>query len=283
MKTYRYLISPTELHKNLRNPNYVIFDCRFDLLHPESGLLSYQKEHIHGARFADLNKDLASIPTAMSGNHPLPDWGKFNEFLSRNGVNSSKQIVVYDSVGGAYAVRLWWLLNVCGHNNVALLDGGFTVWSSMNLPMDANFENIAPSHFISENHLESVINITEMETIIKGEDILIIDARSPERFLGEVEPYYSIAGHIPGALNLCYQGNFDKSSQFLSKNELITKYKAFLSGRDPTKVVFYCGSGVTSLLNHFVMQMIGMKGSRVYIGSWSEWIKHHPNKIATGK
>lgn len=283
MKTYHYLISPSELLKNLGNPNYVIFDCRFDLIHPEFGLLDYQKEHIPGARFADLNNDLAGIPTNSSGNHPLPDWGKFTEFLSWNGVNSSKQIVVYDSVSGAYAVRLWWLLSICGHKNVALLDGGFTVWNSMHLPVDSNMENALPSHFNSEFHLESVVNLIEMQNAINEEDFLIIDARSPERFRGEVEPYYSIAGHIPGASNMFYQNNFDNNGMFQSKFQLFSQYKNLLCGKDPEKVIFYCGSGVTSLLNHFAMQMIGMKGSRVYIGSWSEWIKHHPDKIATGK
>ena len=283
MKTYRYLISPTELQKNLGNPNFVIFDCRFDLLHPESGLLEYQKEHIPGARFADLNTNLAGIPTDTSGNHPIPDLDKFNEFLSRNGVNSSKQIVVYDSVGGSYAVRLWWLINGCNHKKVAILDGGFTVWNSKHLPVDSNLENVLPSHFNSEFHLESVVYLTEMEGAIEEKDFLIIDARSPERFRGEVEPYYSIAGHIPGASNMFYQNNFDNNGMFQSKFQLFSQYKDLLCGKDPEKVIFYCGSGVTSLLNHFAMQMIGMKGSRVYIGSWSEWIKHHPDKIATGK
>lgn len=283
MRMYHFLIAASELNNNLGNPRLIIFDCRFDLLHPESGLLDYQKEHIPGARYADLNNDLAGSPTHTSGNHPLPDRDKFTEFLSRNGVNSSKQIVVYDSVGGAYAVRLWWLLIGYGHKNVAILDGGYTFWKSMNFSVDPNQEIVAPSNFHSGFNPDPVVNITEMENMINEEDFLIVDARSPERFRGEVEPYYSIAGHIPGSSNLFYQNNFDKSSRFLSKIELIAQYKTLISGRDPEKVIFYCGSGVTSLLNHFSMQMIGMKGSRVYIGSWSEWIKHHPDKIATGK
>ncbi len=283
MKTYRYLISPYDLQLNLNNPQFIIFDCRFDLLKPESGFMDFQAEHISGARYANLNMDLASTPTTDSGNHPLPNRNKFIEFLSQNGVDSSKQIVVYDSVGGAYAVRLWWLLNVFGHKKVAILDGGLSVWKSLNFPLDANLKDPTHSKFQMKFDTSSVVDITEMEKVIHNPDFLIIDARSPERFRGEIEPYYSIAGHIPGSVNLFYQNNLDKSGQFLSKRKLLNQYKNLLVGKDPNKIIFYCGSGVTSLLNHFTMQMIGMRGSRIYIGSWSEWIKHHPDEIATGK
>jgi thiosulfate/3-mercaptopyruvate sulfurtransferase len=283
MRMHHFLITASELNNDLGDPHLIIFDCRFDLLHPDSGLMDYQKEHIPGARYADLNNDLAGAPTPTSGNHPLPNHDKFIEFLSRNGVDSSKQIVVYDSVGGAYAVRLWWLLNGYGHKNVAILDGGFTFWKSMNFLVDSNRGIVVPSNFHPRFNPDSVVQISEMENAIGEEDFLIIDARRPERFRGDSEPYYSKAGHIPGSINLFYQNNLDKSSRFLSKMELIALYRTLTSGRDPKGVIFYCGSGVTSLLNHFAMQMIGLKGSRVYIGSWSEWIKHHPDKIATGE
>lgn len=124
------LVDTATLAEHLEDPNWVLFDCRFDLANPARGRDQYQQGHIPKALFADLDQDLSSPIGPNTGRHPLPDPGLLSAKLALSGVDADRQVVVYDDVGGGFAVRLWWLLRWLGHERVAVLDGGLRAWIS---------------------------------------------------------------------------------------------------------------------------------------------------------
>jgi thiosulfate/3-mercaptopyruvate sulfurtransferase len=273
--TYTNLIEPSDVLSNLNNPAWVIVDCRFDLVKPDSGMLDYQKEHIPGAVYAHVNNNLSGLTSPLTGRHPLPNMAVFAEFLSSCGIDETKQVVVYDTTCGSFAVRLWWMLRLLGHEAVAVLDGGFGKWKSDNYPTHSGLETNKPAVF----HLPQVIpsdkfvNAEEVDRIRTDPNFLLIDARTPERYRGEQESIDTAAGHIPGAINRFYGLNLQTDGTLKSKSVLKAEYDALLKGIDPKNVVVYCGSGVTSCHLLLALDVAELKGARLYVGSWSEWIR----------
>ncbi|HMD90637.1 MAG TPA: sulfurtransferase [Anaerolineaceae bacterium] len=272
---YTNLIKTSELLSNLHNPDWVIVDCRFDLTNPEWGFLDYQREHIPGSVYAHLNDNLAGPTSSQTGRHPLPDWEKFSKNLSEWGINNSKQVVVYDTTNGSFASRLWWMLRSVKHETVAVLDGGFVKWKSDNYSTRSGVENNRPTTFRLPQRLPSdkFVNTQEVEQIRANPDYVLIDARSLERFLGEKETIDPVAGHIPGAINRFHELNLQADGTLKSKSVLKAEFENLLKGIDPKNIVVYCGSGVTSCHHLLALDVAGLKGARLYVGSWSEWIR----------
>jgi thiosulfate/3-mercaptopyruvate sulfurtransferase len=267
-----------ELYEILDHPDKVIMDCRFDLSNPAWGFQDYLKSHLPKAIYADLDKDLSGTKTEQTGRHPLPEKDNFINTCSNWGIDESKHVIVYDTTSGSFAARLWWLLKYYGHSKVSILDGSFTDWIQAGYPIvSGNYLNL-PEKFSGEPDESLVVRTNEMETIIRSEGYTIIDARSPERYLGLQEPIDPIAGHIPNAINFFHQNNLDSQGKLLPINELGHKYDQLLHNQIDSKKIVYCGSGVTSCLNIAVMKHLGIKNTRLYLGSWSEWIRDtdHP-------
>jgi thiosulfate/3-mercaptopyruvate sulfurtransferase len=279
---YTTLIDTEALVKHLNDPAWVIFDCRFDLMHPEAGYEEYLDVHIPGAIYADLNKHLASIPTPQTGRHPLPDTEIFVQLLSSWGVDSTKQVVVYDGVGGAFAARLWFLLSLYGHEAVAVLNGGFNRWAVEDRPLSSEIPAPKPSQFIAHHNPRMVVTTEEMVEIQKSQSKLVLDARSGERYRGENEPIDPVAGHIPGAINRFHGLNLNKDATIRPLDELKTEFTQLLGQKKPSDVILYCGSGVTSIHHMLIMEAVGLTGSRLYAGSWSEWIRDPSRPVAVG-
>jgi thiosulfate/3-mercaptopyruvate sulfurtransferase len=271
-------INNEELYEILDHPDKVIMDCRFDLSNPAWGFQDYLKSHLPKAIYADLDKDLSGTKTEQTGRHPLPEKDNFINTCSNWGIDESKHVIVYDTTSGSFAARLWWLLKYYGHSKVSILDGSFTDWIQAGYPIvSGNYLNL-PEKFSGEPDESLVVRTNEMETIIRSEGYTIIDARSPERYLGLQEPIDPIAGHIPNAINFFHQNNLDSQGKLLPINELGHKYDQLLHNQIDSKKIVYCGSGVTSCLNIAVMKHLGIKNTRLYLGSWSEWIRDtdHP-------
>jgi len=152
------IVSTNQLAQHLDDPDWIIFDCRFTLTKQEAGSQAYHTSHIPGARYAHLDHDLSGPVTEKSGRHPLPDVQQLCEKLSRWGVGSSKQVVVYDDSFGAMAVKMWWLLRWLGHNNVSLLDGGLPKWLKEKRPMTADLPQITPAKFVAQLYKEMQAN-----------------------------------------------------------------------------------------------------------------------------
>lgn len=277
------LVSAAQLAQHLNDPDWIVFDCRFTLSDPDSGRQAYLSSHIPGARYAHLNDDFSSEVTATSGRHPLPDAQLLAQKLGQWGVDSSKQVVVYDDSLGSMASRMWWVLRWLGHESVALLDGGVQRWIRDGHPMTAETSTIIPAKFTAHPDDSMWVDANCIETALRSDKCLIIDARAEERFSGEREILDKVAGHIPGSINLPFEDNLDMGGTYLTAEELKEAYLDLLSGVDPQRVVHMCGSGVTACHNVIAMEHAGLKGARLYPGSWSEWITDPGRPVETGE
>ncbi len=277
------LIEPEELAKNLDNESWVIFDCRFSLADTERGERSYAKAHIPGAYYAHLDRDLSAPKTPESGRHPLPDPEEFAEWLGRRGVTGTSQVIAYDDAGAAIASRLWWMLRWLGHDDVAVLDGGWRAWQEGEFPVDTEVPELRDATFAPSPRRDLWLSTEQVVNTMHGGRDLIVDARAPERYAGILEPLDPVAGHIPGAVNLPFAGNLDDVGRFLPKNELKKRFKDVFKGIGAESIVHMCGSGATACQNILAMEHAGLKGSRLYVGSWSEWVADSSRPVAVKK
>ncbi len=274
------LVSGTELSRRLDDPAWVVFDCRFVLSDPGLGRKRYLEGHVPGARYADLNKDLSSPATPTSGRHPLPRAEDLAAKLRAWGVNNDSQVVVYDDVGGSIAGRMWWLLRYLGHTGAAVLDGGFEKWRRESRPLEPGEAAPAAAGDFTDTADDSLwVATEELERVFRDDDTVVIDARAPARYSGEKEAVDSEGGHIPGSVSHPLQTNLDENGCFRSAAELREMY----AGLRKQRTIHSCGSGVTACHNLLAMEIAGLAGSRLYVGSWSEWIRSPDRPRAVGK
>jgi thiosulfate/3-mercaptopyruvate sulfurtransferase len=281
---YNTLVSTDTLAEHLDDPRWVVFDCRFTLTDPGAGRGAYLREHIPGARYAHLDEDLAApVVEGRTGRHPLPDPPRLAEKLYHWGVGINRQVVVYDDAFGSMAVRMWWLLRWLGHPGVALLDGGWPKWRRERRPVTAEAPTIEKGNCVCLPEPSQVVDAGRVLRAIDDPAALIIDARPERRFTGEYEPLDPVAGHIPGSINWNFEENLDIDGTYLPPEALRENYQALLKGRPPWQVIHTCGSGVTACHNLLAMEIAGLSGSRLYAGSWSEWITDPSRPIAIGE
>jgi thiosulfate/3-mercaptopyruvate sulfurtransferase len=278
---YTTLIRVRDLAARLSDPAFVIFDCRHDLMKPDAGALAYAQSHIPGARFAHSDKDLAGPTTGRNGRHPLPDPQAFADWLGHQGVDSTKQVIAYDSAGGASATRLWWMLRWLGHDAVAVLDGGWEAWVQSGNAVTAQVPQVVATTFGGKPR-DMWVDVEFVRAHLNDPSVVVVDARSPERFRGEVEPIDPVAGHIPGARNRLYKDNLDASNRFKPAPQLREEFLRLLGGTRPEQTVHQCGSGVSACHNLLAMELAGLPGAKLYPGSWSEWCADPARPVAKG-
>ena len=280
---YQTIIRSEVLLGQLTNPNWIVVDCRFDLADTDAGRRSYGTNHISGAHYAHLDEDLSGPISVRSGRHPLPDPVVLCNKLGAWGINRASQVVVYDAAGGAMAARLWWLLRWLGHENVAVLDGGWQRWQSQAYPVQQALPVELAIHYPGEANHAVWIGSDQVAYALQQDEIVLLDARAAERFEGRVEPIDPVAGHIPGAINRPLQLNLDNKGCFKTGPQLRQEFEALLAGRSAGEVVHMCGSGVTACHNLLAMEVAGLGGSSLYAGSWSEWIGDPARALSTVK
>lgn len=251
------------------HPEWRVFDCRHDLGNPALGEQQYQEAHIPGALFAHLDRDLSAPKTGGNGRHPLPEAKTFIAWLGRQGLKSTDAVVCYDGGPGAMASRLWWMLRWVGHEQVAVLDGGLAKWQREGRPLTAEVPQFAAAAYPGKAKASMHASLALVEKKLKRAALL--DARAPERFRGEREPIDPKAGRIPGAKNRFNGENLAADGTFKKPELLREEFDKILAGRSSSEVINYCGSGVAACHNALAMELAGLPGSRVYIGSWSEW------------
>jgi len=276
----RNIVSMKWLLARLYEENQVIVDCRFQLGKPDAGREAYEAGHIPGAIYLDLERDLSAPVGEHGGRHPLPDVGELASKLGAAGIDDSVRVVAYDDQGGAMASRLWWLLRYMGHENVAVMDQGYTAWKEAEFSVsDAAPAVRVPKPFAPRLQAGMLADVEEVRRAVEDDSAVLIDSREEPRYRGEVEPIDRVAGHIPGARNRFWKDALGANGQWKSGEEQRARF-ADLREDDP--VIVYCGSGVTACPNVLVLEEAGFRNVRLYAGSWSDWISYPSNPIATG-
>ena len=271
------IIDVETLSGHLADPNWVIVDCRFDLLNKSVGSQHYQAAHIPGAVYAHLEDDLSIPmgPMGEGGRHPLPSPEQMAAVFGRMGIGANTQVIAYDDTSGHYAARLWWMLRFMGHDAVALLDGGWPAWRDAGLPVRSGVEQNEPREFTGSPRWDRLVKLDDVP-----DAPLLVDGRAPERYRGEVEPIDPVPGHIPGAINRPYSANWTEQGKWRSSEDLLTDYLTLLGETPPEDAVFYCGSGVSACVNLVGMVRAGIPQGRLYVGSWGEWSRLKPEQKA---
>jgi thiosulfate/3-mercaptopyruvate sulfurtransferase len=253
-----------------RRPEWRVFDCRHDLGRPELGGQQYREAHIPGAAFAHLDRDLSAQKTGRNGRHPLPDPRVFAAWLGAQGLKASDTVVCYDGGSGSMAARLWWMLRWVGHDEVAVLDGGFAKWLKEGRAVTAETLQIAPTTYAARMRPELSVDVAYLAKYLGK--AAVVDARSPARWRGEAEPIDPVAGRIPGSLNRFSNDNLTPEGLFKPAAQLRQEFESVLGQRLAHETVHSCGSGVAACHNLLAMEIAGLHGGRLYAGSWSEWI-----------
>jgi len=231
--------------------------------------------HIPGAVFFDVDRDLAATPFVDGpGRHPLPSPEAFTQTLSAAGIGDGDLVVAVDDVQGSVAARLWWMLDATGRG-AALLDGGLEAWSG---PRERGPARARPA-------TEPEVRPWPADRLANADDVaragLVLDARTAERFRGDVEPIDPVPGHIPGARSAPWVSNLDDDGRFLPSDVLAARYRE-LGVTDDGTVIGYCGSGVTSCLDLFALRLAGFGNARLFAGSWSAWVHDPSRPVAAG-
>ena len=257
----------------------LICDCRFDLTNAKAGYEIYKTAHITGAIYVNVDQDLSGKKTGSNGRHPLPtpeDWAKTRQRL---GIANHAHVVAYDSHGGTFASRLWWMLRSIGHASVQVLDGGLDAWNGS---FSSTGREPKPLSAMPDIYpYQGVVLIDEMEKNVAANDRkMVIDARAPDRFRGQNETLDPVGGHIPGATNRCFKENL-VAGKFKSPELLYKEFVLLIGQQKPGTIIHSCGSGVSACHNLLAMEAAGLSGSRLHVGSWSEWCSDPKRPIET--
>src|SRR6266851_3360548 len=276
------LVSTEILAQHADDLDWVVFDCRHDLTDPTRGRAEYATSHIPSARFLHLDEDLSALKTGRNGHHPLPDPDVLMEKLGRAGVDSRKQVVAYDAQGGMVAAKLWWLLRGLGHLPVAVLDGGWNQWIAEGRPQSTEIPQPQPTRFsgkVSNNWVDADF----VRARLYDPGMVLVDARAPDRFRGQNETLDPVGGRIPGARNRYFRDNLDANGRFKTPEVLGEEFGTVLGPAVAENVVSYCGSGVSACHNLLAMEVAGLRGARLYPGSWSEWCADPSRPVESGE
>lgn len=265
------LISASELGKLLAGAaaNLVLIDAR----NSANPLADYEAAHLPGARFADVNHDLAAIKdsAADGGRHPLPSGLAFAKTLGSWGIIPQTHVVVYDDKSGANAAaRVWWMLRSIGHEKVQVLDGGMQAAKREGITMESGSprQNEVADYPLSDYQWPTV-EMAEVEQATQ-QQANVIDVRDAARYRGEVEPIDIIAGHIPGAINIPFTQNLNEDGTMRKPEALRNMYEQYIKPGEQDTIV-HCGSGITACHTLLAMDHAGLPIPRLYVGSWSEW------------
>lgn len=280
---FETILSVDDLHTLIaRGDQPLVLDCEFDLADPDRGRAIYLESHLPGARYLDLERDMSGTVTGANGRHPLPARTAFAATMRQLGLQGGRQVVLYDTAGGIYAARGWWMLRWLGHAAVAVLDGGRKAWIDAGLPLEHGDPEPARdgAFTLDEPLVGQPVSADDLLANLTGGALQVIDARDAQRFGGAPHPLDAVAGHIPGATNRFFRDNLDEHGRFLPAADLAPAFETALAGKPPEQAVLQCGSGVTACHNALAMQIAGLSGARLYPGSWSEWSSDPARPIA---
>jgi thiosulfate/3-mercaptopyruvate sulfurtransferase len=270
------VVGPLWLAEHIADNDLRVVDVRWRLGDPSAGRRAYIEGHLPSAVFLDVEQDLSAAHGP--GRHPLPSADAFASTMARIGVGDTTRVVVYDDVGGTVAARLWFLLRYFGHETGAVLDGGIQGWLAENLPRVRDEPKVSSAPFSAWPRPDLIVD----RAAVGAHGGLVLDARQPQRYRGELEPIDRRAGHIPGARNAPFANNLlGAAGPFLPPDQLRAHF-ARLGATSGADIVCYCGSGVTACHDLLALELAGIAGARLYEGSWSDWSSDPAAPIATG-
>ncbi|MCM3692775.1 sulfurtransferase [Neobacillus niacini] len=272
-----YIIDKEWLLKNLKDPHVRIVDCSFSLADPKGGRQEYDKNHIPGAVYFDLEQDLSGEIGNHGGRHPLPNIEEFINKLEKAGIDENTKVIAYDQGEGAFAARFWWMLKYLGHEKVYVLDGGFKGWKEENYPVSSELPTFNKASFKSNINHDLLASMEEVRAVADGQvsNTILIDSREERRYLGLEEPIDKKAGRIPGALNKPW---FEGLNAGYYKQAQVQKQR-FADINPENEIIVYCGSGVTAAPNFLALKTAGFEKVKLYLGSFSDWISYQENEI----
>jgi thiosulfate/3-mercaptopyruvate sulfurtransferase len=268
------IIQATELLQLYESENLVLIDAT----NGKNAKANYDAKHLDGALFVDLNSQLADIKedVANGGRHPLPTLEQFATTLMELGIATESHVVIYDDKNGANAsARFWWMLKAIGHEKVQVLNGGFQEAEKAGFAVSSKVK-IAKKvlAYKIEKWQLPLANIEEVALVAEDKNHIVIDVRDNDRFNGQNETMDSVAGHIPGAINIPFGENLDKNGLFLAPEKLKNKYKTAFNAIDSENIIVHCGSGVTACHTLLAIAYSGLEIPKLYVGSWSEWSRN---------
>ena len=276
------LVSTDWLAARLYDRNVKVVDATFKL----PGVLplptdDYLKAHIPGAVFFDVE---AVSDHGSSLPHMFPESAQFAQNVGTLGISSGDTVVVYDSGAWVAAPRAWWMFLSFGHQNVKVLDGGLKKWEAEGRPTHSG--SVAPKPGKFQAKLDSSF-VRSKDQLVAGMDKRLeqlVDARPRPRFEGAVpEPRPGLrSGHIPGSINVPYAGLFDANTGAMKPLDELRRIFSG-AGLDLARpIVTTCGSGVSAAVLTLALYRLGVRGSALYDGSWSEWGLPDGPPAATG-
>ena len=280
------LVSAGQLAAELAGPDApVVLDCRWSLA-GGADRAGYERGHLPGAVFTDLDRDLSAPPGRgrRGGRHPLPDPGAFEAAMRRAGVRGDRPVIAYDQGEPGGAARAWWLLGWFGHPDARVLDGGLPAWVAAGLPLDTDVPDPDPGDFMARpdlpgDHPGGRALLDAAGAADLAATGLLLDARAPARYQGLEEPVDPVAGHIPGAVNLPMADLL--TDRGLVPPATLRRKLADAGAGEGTPVGAYCGSGVVAAHLVLALEAAGVPAA-LYAGSWSDWVADPSRPVATG-
>jgi thiosulfate/3-mercaptopyruvate sulfurtransferase len=272
------IISVDELRARLERSELRLVDARYSLADPGAGREAYRDSHLPGAVYLHLDEDLSGPPGEHGGRHPLPEPQALAATFGRAGIGPDTHVVAYDDGDGMIAGRVWWMLRWLGHDSVQVLDGGLSAWRAAGGPETAEVPRLPRAVFEPAPRAEMLVDRRWLLEHLADPQLTVIDARAPERYRGESEPLDPRAGHLPGAVNLPFAGNLE-GGRFKDEEALRAR---FADVAEAATLVVYCGSGVSAAHDVLALELAGVRGARLYPGSWSDWVSYDDAPVATG-
>ena len=271
-------VSPAWVSEKLNDRNIIVIDCRGDLLDSNYGRREYESGHITGAAFLDIRDDLSSAQQKHGGRNPLPDLDDLKRVLENAGIGDDMTVIAYDELKIANAARLCWMLRYIGHTKNCVLDGGIKKWISEGYPLTKDKTAKEPGQLTVSVNCDLIAEAGHVAEKSFDKDTCIIDSRTEVRYRGEIEPIDRVAGRIPGAVNFYWKNSLKEDGTVSSEQEIRQIFKGLEKYQE---VIVYCGSGIDAAFNYMLLDEIGIR-TRLYVGSFSDWITYPDNKIERG-
>lgn len=273
-----YIVTEKFLKDRLENnpDETVVVDVRFELTNPEAGEKAYKEGHIPNAIYLDLNKDLSSPAQKHGGGHPLPDADTFASKIGSLGIDNETTVVIYDQANDMYASRAWWVFYYMGHENVYLLDGGLNKWMASGHDTTTDIPNRETKTFKPNVRHNEIVHMEDVKAKMNHQSAILIDSRDRTRYLGQNEPMYAKAGHIPGAKNAFWKGVLNEDGSWKSEEQLKEHFSSFPKDEE---IIVSCGSGVSACPNIIGLKRAGFENVKLYPGSFSDWISYEENDV----